>query len=55
MKKCEICGAYTAGLGEYSFSYLGETVYLCGHHAQSVMNFIKRFKRARRKNDGKFV
>ncbi len=41
-QKCIICKEFTEGRGQYSFSYLAETVYLCGHHAQIVMKSIKR-------------
>lgn len=39
--KCIICNQYTQGRGQYSFSYLGETVFLCGHHARKVMKMLK--------------
>lgn len=39
--KCEICDELLEGKGYYTFSYLGEVVYLCGFHAQKVMKFIK--------------
>ena len=38
---CYVCKSDTKGQGQYSFRYLDETIYLCGHHAQKVMRFIK--------------
>lgn len=38
---CHVCGLDTDGRGRYSFTYLSETVWLCGSHAQRVMRFIK--------------
>ena len=39
--KCIICNKYTEGRGHYSFRYLDETVFLCGHHTQKVMKMLK--------------
>ena len=42
--KCIICNEFTQGRGQYRFKYLDEEVFLCGHHAQKVMNIIKELK-----------
>jgi hypothetical protein len=50
-RKCIICGEYTEGRGNYSFRYLDETVFLCGHHAQKVMKMLKSEQMIRRRKE----
>jgi hypothetical protein len=45
VRVCSICGLKLSGRGDYSFSYLGDTVALCGHHANRVMVFIRELQR----------
>ncbi len=42
--KCIMCGLVTQGRGQFHFSYLGETEYLCGRHAMKVMKYIRKNK-----------
>ena len=38
---CKKCGTNCEGRGHYEFTYLSETIHLCGHCSQKVMRFIK--------------
>ena len=40
MEMCNMCGETTKGRGYYRFTYLDETVSLCGHCAQKIMKYI---------------
>lgn len=42
--ECYICGKCTEGIGTYHFTYLNETVILCGHDAQEVRKSIEQMK-----------
>jgi len=41
---CIICNKDTKGIGCYSFTYIDETIFLCGHHAQELMKLIHKLK-----------
>jgi len=52
-RKCKICKKHLKGIGSYSFTYLDETVYLCGHHANQIMQMIFLWNEEKNTTDSK--
>jgi len=52
-RKCKICKKHLKGIGIYSFTYLDETVYLCGHHANQIMQMIFLWNEEKNTTDSK--